>query len=74
MQNENNHPKKWSNTLESIRFRLARPDALLLLALLGLLTGFLAGGVIVLFRFLVENSQDFLLPATGSENYEGFKC
>ncbi len=60
---------KWDDTLEALRFRLARPDALLLLALLGLLTGFLAGGVIVLFRFLVENSQDFLLPATGSENF-----
>jgi H+/Cl- antiporter ClcA len=61
---------KWEDTLESLRFRLARPDALLLLAVLGLATGFLAGGVIVLFRFLVEGSQDALLPGSGSENYE----
>ncbi len=72
MQKNSKLQNKWDDTLEALRFRLARPDALLLLALLGLLTGFLAGGVIVLFRFLVENSQDFLLPGTGSENYEGF--
>ncbi len=61
---------KWDETLENLRFRLARPDALLQLAVLGLVTGFLAGGVIVLFRFLVEGSQDILLPGKGSENYE----
>jgi len=62
---------KWDNLLEDLRFRLARPDALLSLAFLGLFTGFLAGGVIVLFRFLVEGSQDAFLPGSGSENYEG---
>jgi len=56
--------------MEALRFRLARPDALLLLALLGLLTGFLAGGVIVLFRFVVENFQDYLLPGNDPDNYE----
>ncbi len=61
---------KWDESLETLRFRLARPDALLQLALLGLVTGFLAGGVIVLFRLLVEGSQDVLLPGKGSENYE----
>ena len=62
---------KWDKSLEALRFRLARPDALLPLAFLGLFTGFLAGGVIVLFRFLVEGSQDAFLPGSGSENYEG---
>jgi len=62
-----------SERLEALRFRLARPDALLLLALFGLLTGFLSGGVIVLFRLLVENTQDFLLPGDGAENYEMLK-
>ncbi len=60
---------KWDSALEAFRFRLARPDALLLLAVLGLLTGFLAGGVIILFRLLVENSQYFFLPSTGSESF-----
>ncbi len=56
--------------LESIQFRLARTDALIPLAFLGLLTGFIAGGVIVIFRLLVESTQDALLPGSGSENYE----
>jgi len=56
--------------MEATQFRLARTDALIPLAFFGLVTGFLAGGVIVLFRLLVENTQDALLPGTGSENYE----
>ncbi len=52
------------------QFRLARQDALIHLAILGLITGFLAGGVIVLFRLLVEKTQDYLLPGQGPENYE----
>lgn len=59
---------QWHERLERGRLHLARPDALLLLAGLGLLTGLLAGAVIVLFRVLVEGSQDVLLP--GSGNYE----
>jgi len=62
--------KKWHAWLEAMRFRLARPDALIHLAFLGLITGFLAGGVIVLFRLVVEKTQDYLLPGTGPENYE----
>lgn len=61
---------RWSEHLDESRIRLARPDALLQLALLGLLTGVLAGGVIVLFRMLVEGSQEALLPGDGPENYE----
>lgn len=59
-----------SSMLDEARIRLARPDALLPLALLGLLTGLLAGGVIVLFRLFVEGLQDGLLPGEGPENYE----
>ncbi len=54
----------------SMIFRLARPDALLHLSFFGLITGFLAGGVIVLIPFAVEHTQDYFLPGTGSENYE----
>ena len=61
----------WSSKLDETRIRLARPDALLQLALLGLITGLLAGGVIVVFRLFVEGVQDALLPGSGPENYEG---
>lgn len=56
--------------LDESRIRLARPDALLPLAVLGLLTGLLAGGVIVLFRLFVEGVQDGILPGDGAENFE----
>lgn len=59
------------NWFDRLRFQLGRSDALLLLSLLGLLTGFLAGGVIVLFRLLVEGLQAQLLPQGVAENYEG---
>ncbi|MCP5418555.1 MAG: chloride channel protein [Chromatiaceae bacterium] len=56
--------------LERQRLRLAHPDALLQLALLGLLTGVFAGAVIVLFRLVVEGTQAGLLPGGSSESYE----
>ncbi len=62
--------KKARSWVVATQFRLARQDALIHLAFLGLITGFLAGGVIVLFRLLVEKTQDYLLPGTGPENYE----
>ena len=57
--------------VDEIRLHLSRPDALLHLALLGLATGVIAGGAIVLFRFGVEGIQEGLLPGDGPENYEG---
>jgi len=60
----------WLDWLDRERLHLARSDALLHLAALGLVTGLLAGGVIVLFRLLVEGTQDGFLPGSGSENYE----
>lgn len=56
--------------LDESRIRLARPDALVQLAALGLLTGVIAGGVIVLFRLFVEGVQEALLPGEGPENFE----
>ncbi len=58
------------NRLDTMRIHLARSDALLPLSLFGLLSGLLSGAVIILFRMLVENSQDFILPGQGSDNYE----
>ena len=55
--------------LDKHRFHLSRPDALIQITFLGLLTGILAGGVIVLFRMLVEESQSVLLSGK-SENFE----
>lgn len=61
---------RWADRIDEIRIRLARSDALLHLAVLGLLTGLLAGGVIIAFRLFVEGLQDFMLPGDGAENYE----
>ena len=58
------------NWFDRLRFQLSRSDALLTLSVLGLLTGFLAGGVIVAFRLLVEGLQADMLPGHHPENYE----
>jgi len=63
--------ERWHRQLEEARLQLAHPDALLHLALVGLLTGLAAGGVIVLFRLMVEGTQTLILPGEGAENYEG---
>jgi CIC family chloride channel protein len=60
-----------SEQLDQMRLHLSRPDALIHLAFLGLLTGLLAGGLIVLFRVVVEQTQAGFLPGGLSENYEG---
>jgi CIC family chloride channel protein len=63
---------RWgSEQLDQLRLHLSRPDALIHLALLGLLTGLLAGGLIVLFRVAVEQTQAGFLPEGLAENYEG---
>lgn len=61
---------KWHQQLEALIFRLSRPDALMHMAFFGIITGFLAGGVIVLFRLLVEHAQEYMLPGDSPENYE----
>ncbi|MCW8904605.1 chloride channel protein [Sedimenticola sp.] len=61
----------WSgDQLEQLRLHLSRHDALLQLSLLGLLTGLLAGTVIVLFRLVVEQTQAGFLADGLPENYE----
>ena len=54
--------------LDRLRLRLASVDALLLLAVLGLLVGLLAGGVTLAFRLLVEDIQSAFL--SHPEDYE----
>ncbi len=56
--------------LDRLRQRLARAEALPQLSLLGILTGLLAGLVIILFRFAIEGVQEHLLPGGNSENFE----
>ena len=41
------------------------------LAMLAVPVGLLSGGVVILFRILVESSQGMLLPGADVENYEG---
>lgn len=54
---------------EYLRDKLAGGDALPQLALLGLLTGLIAGAIIVLFRWMVEIPLGILLPGS-FENFE----
>ncbi len=56
--------------MEEVRLHLARPDALIQLAVLGLLTGLLTGAVIVLFRVLVETLQNLALHGNGPDAFE----
>ena len=58
------------NWFDRLRLHLSRHDALLILSVLGLISGFVAGMIIVLFRLLVESAQSALLPGGMSENYE----
>ncbi|SFR83436.1 chloride channel protein, CIC family [Marinobacter daqiaonensis] len=58
-----------NNLIPLFRRRLADVDALPQLALLGLLSGIVTGGVILLFRFAIEWPLDYLLPG-GHEAFE----
>lgn len=61
---------RWQQKLEHWRDRLSGLDALPQLTILGLLTGILAGVVIVIFRLLIEIPLRIGLPEN-SENFEG---
>jgi len=60
--------------LDRFRSRLANVDALPQLTILGLVSGLLAGSVIVLFRLAIENTQISFLPDGGTENYEALSA
>lgn len=69
--------QRWLAWLERERMALARPDALVHLAVLGALTGLAAGAVIILFRLLAEGVQELLLPPpdyTGGHHAENFEA
>ena len=63
------HDSWYARQLEQLQLHLSRPDALIQLAFLGLISGIITGGIIVLFRVLVEGIQAGLLQGN-SENYE----
>ena len=56
--------------LNRFRTRLADVDSLPQLAVLGLVSGLLAGGVIILFRLIIEHTQSSFLPGGNAESYE----
>jgi len=57
--------------IKLFRRQLAGVDALPQLAFLGLLSGALTAGVIVLFRLAIEWPLAFFLPGQDAENFEG---
>lgn len=58
------------HSTESLRDQLANGDSLPQLTLLGLLTGLIAGAIIVLFRWTVEIPLSHFLP----DNFENFEA
>jgi H+/Cl- antiporter ClcA len=60
----------WYDWLDKLGMRVSSLDALPQLSMLAIPVGLLSGGVIILFRLLVESTQDLFLPGQGAENYE----
>ena len=62
---------RWHQWLDHLGLRVSSLDALPQLAMLAIPVGLLSGGVIILFRLLVESTQGLFLPGGDVENYEG---
>jgi len=60
---------KFTQGLEHFRLRLASSQAGIALPLLGLVGGFLAGGLIVVFRLLIDSAQAWFTPFGDSDNF-----
>ncbi|MCM0614378.1 chloride channel protein [Marinobacter sediminum] len=58
------------NLIPVFRRRLSGVDALPQLAVLGLLSGLITGGVILVFRLAIEWPLEHFLPGSGSESFE----
>ncbi len=56
--------------LQRLRDHLAHAEALFPLALVGLVSGLVTGGVIIAFRWLTESAQLMLTPVVGPEAFE----
>jgi chloride channel protein, CIC family len=57
-------------TLENLRIQVASLEAQVLLSFLGLITGLLAGLIIVVFRLTVDMWQAAILPGHQADNFE----
>lgn len=57
--------------IDEQRLHVSRPEALLHISTLGVLTGLGAGLVMVAFRTAIELPQQWMLPEHNPENYEG---
>ena len=62
--------KHWNRWLDNLGLRVASLDAMPQLAMLAIPVGLLSGGVVIVFRLIVESTQEALLPGQGVENYE----
>lgn len=62
--------KMTENLIAVFRRRLSGADALPQLAVLGLLSGLITGGVILAFRLAIEWPLEQFLPGSGSESFE----
>ncbi|MGO1233586.1 MAG: chloride channel protein, partial [Marinobacter sp.] len=58
------------NLIPVFRRKLSGVDALPQLAVLGLLSGLVTGGVILLFRLAIEWPLEYFLPGAGYESFE----
>ncbi len=56
--------------LDQLRLRLASPEALMLLSLLGVVTGLLTSLIVVSFRYLLELAQENLFPSGRIDDFE----
>ncbi len=61
------------HALDFLRIRLSAHDEVTIMAALGLVSGLLAGVVILAFRFLVESTQSHILPDGSTENFEALE-
>ncbi len=63
-------PPRWRRLIETEKLRLSTGRAPVVMAVLGMLTGLVAGAVVIAFRLLYESGQLALLPG-GLEDFEG---
>ena len=64
------HSSRLQRHLDEFRVRIARPDAILSLSILGMLAGVLAGLTIIAFRLLVEWAQTEFYSGVQPEDFE----
>lgn len=61
---------RWTQSLERLHLQLSGAESTPQMAVLGVLTGFLASGVVLAFRLIVETAQQGFLPGGKPENFE----